>query len=72
MKRRDKEALRALSVAELESELKKRREELFKLNFGKVFGVPKNPLRARHLRRDIARLHTWIHEKAKEDSVGVN
>lgn len=66
MKRKDREAKRALTSAELQSELSLINEKLFKLRFQKLFGAPKNPLEVRSLRRDRARLLTWI--CSKEDS----
>ena len=66
MKRKDKETLSALSVPELASELSKRKEELFKIKFSRAMSVPKNPLRERELRREVARIMTWMAQKNKE------
>jgi ribosomal protein L29 len=60
MKRKDKEALKAMSAAEHGNELLKRREELFKLRFAQG-AAPRNPLLRRTLKREIARLLTWMH-----------
>ncbi|MEK6544848.1 MAG: 50S ribosomal protein L29 [Elusimicrobiota bacterium] len=68
MKRKDKESLRVLGVAELASELAKRRQELFKLKFSRASSALKNPLRIRTLRKEIARIATWTDQKSKESS----
>lgn len=69
MKYKEKEALRLLNIAELDSELKKRREELFRIRFGRSFGAPQNPLRLRLLRREIAQLLTWRREKGIQEAL---
>lgn len=55
-----------MSTAELASELTKRKDQLFKLGFGRTASVEKNPLIERILRREVAMIHTWIHEKGVE------
>lgn len=62
MKRKDKEQMKAMSAAEMASEIKKKTDELFRMNFGQIGGA-KNPLLKRTLGREIAMLKTWIHEK---------
>ena len=63
MKAKDKENKRSHSVAELRAELHGIREKRFRLQFKHGVSPVKNPLELRHLRRDIARLETWIREK---------
>ncbi|MBI4668440.1 MAG: 50S ribosomal protein L29 [Elusimicrobia bacterium] len=63
MKRKEREALRALSVEELDSELVKRSKELFELEFHKALRQAKNPLRERFLRREKAAILTWLGQK---------
>jgi len=60
--------LRALTVDELRQEEKNLRKELFNLRFQKTTGEIENPLRIRHVRKDIARLLTIITEKSKANS----
>jgi large subunit ribosomal protein L29 len=60
-----------MTDAELDSELKKMKTELFNLRFQHVTGQLENPIRLRDVRRDIARVKTVIREKeiAAESSV---
>lgn len=67
MKRKDREAIKALSVPELESERAKQAKELFTLRFGKAFRQEGNPLKERMIRRQIATMNTWIREKSQKD-----
>ena len=64
MKAKDKENLRSHSPAELRAELAATREKLFRLQFKHGVAPAKNPLELRNLRRHVARLETWIGEKA--------
>lgn len=57
--------LRALTADELREEEKNLRKELFNLRFQKTTGEIENPLRIRHVRKDIARILTIITEKSK-------
>jgi len=57
--------LRILTVDELKQEEKDLRKELFNLRFQKTTGEIENPLRMRHVRKDIARILTIITEKSK-------
>ncbi|MBI2070890.1 MAG: 50S ribosomal protein L29 [Elusimicrobia bacterium] len=68
MKRKDKESMSALSPAELQSELDKRRRQLFEFKFQGTFRQAKNPLEQRSLRKDIARMMTWIRQKKSEEA----
>lgn len=60
--------LRTMTVDELREEEKNLRKELFNLNFQKVTGEIENPMRIRHVRKDIARVLTVINEKQSHES----
>ena len=45
------------------------RKELFNLRFQQVTGEIENPLRIRHIRKDIARVLTVMNQKLKVESV---
>ncbi|MBI3547730.1 MAG: 50S ribosomal protein L29 [Elusimicrobia bacterium] len=64
MKRREINAKRDQSVGELKAELRTTREKQFKLKFKHGVTPLENPTELRSLRRHIARLETWIREKA--------
>ncbi|MBI4064056.1 MAG: 50S ribosomal protein L29 [Elusimicrobia bacterium] len=68
MKRREQETLKALSVPELESEIRKRKDEMLRFEVSKSFRKEKNPLRQRILRREIARLKTWVRSKPRAEA----
>jgi len=55
--------IRTKSVAELESEVKELKSELFKLRFQLATNQLNNPVRIREVKRDIARVKTIIKEK---------
>ncbi len=63
MKTKEKEASKTLSVKELLSQLHDAQEKQFKLKFKHQVAPLKNPLESMNLRRQIARLKTWINEK---------
>lgn len=63
MKANDKQAKKTLSPAELETELRLALEKRFKLQFKHQVTPLANPVELRALRRQIARLKTWINEK---------
>lgn len=63
MKTTEKETKRNLTAAELQAELRKSEEKLFKLQFKHRSAALANPLELRTLRRDVARLQTWISQK---------
>ncbi|MEK7859570.1 MAG: 50S ribosomal protein L29 [Elusimicrobiota bacterium] len=63
MKAKEKEASKTLSLKELLSQLHDAQEKQFKLKFKHQVAPLKNPLEIKHLRRQIARLKTWINEK---------
>jgi len=60
--------LRELTVEELRHEEKDLRKELFNLKFQKTTGEIENPLRIRHVRKNIARILTIVSEKSKAKS----
>jgi len=64
MKSKDKENLRNHSAAELQAELTQTKEKMFRLKFKHSVAPAKNPLEVRNLRRHVARLETWIQQKA--------
>jgi large subunit ribosomal protein L29 len=61
-----------MTDAELDSELRKMKTELFNLRFQHVTGQLENPIRLRDIKRDIARVKTVIREKeiASQESIG--
>ena len=59
------EELRELTREELEQKLRDLDEEQFNLAMRKSFKELDNPLRLRHLRRDIARISTILREDEK-------
>ncbi len=63
MKAKEKESLRSHSPAELRAQLTQAREKLFRLKFKHGVAPAKNPMEMRNLRRQVARLETWIREK---------
>lgn len=63
MKANEKEAKRSLSAAELKSELRQAQEKLFRLRFKHQVTPLEGPLEIRVLRRQVARLKTWIGER---------
>ncbi|MEK7657247.1 MAG: 50S ribosomal protein L29 [Elusimicrobiota bacterium] len=63
MKSKDKDAKRSLSAAELRAEIKELKEKRFRLGFKHKVTPLTNPLELRVVRRNIARLSTWIREK---------
>lgn len=63
MKAKEKETKKTLSVAELQTELRQLQEKRFKLQFKHQVTPLQNGLELRKMRREIARLKTWINEK---------
>lgn len=66
MKKKDKEALRAMSVPELQVKLKEAEEAHFRLQFRHASNPLKNPMQISMRRREIARLKTWLRERQRE------
>jgi len=54
---------RALSDAELNSQIDSLKEELFNLRFQQATGVLENPARMREIRKTIARIKTVLTER---------
>ena len=54
---------KTLSAAELQKELHQALDKRAKMEFQHNVTPLKNPLELRHLRRDIARLKTYLHQK---------
>jgi large subunit ribosomal protein L29 len=63
MKAKEKQDKKGLSPKELETELRQIQEKRFKLQFKHQVTPLQNPLELRAMRRQIARLKTWINEK---------
>jgi len=55
--------LRELSVDDLKAKLAELSEERFRLRFRSATEAIENPIRFRHLRRDIARIQTVLRAK---------
>ena len=60
---------RNMTVDELKLKEADLRKELFNLRFQQVTGEIENPLRIRHVRKDIARVLTVMNQKLKVESV---
>ena len=58
-----KKEFREKSTAEMNVELEKLLKEFHNLKFKKVIGVIDNPLKIRILKKDIARIKTFLHER---------
>lgn len=58
--------LRGMSDAEIEQRLEDVNKELFNLRIQKSTAQIEQPLRLWQLRREIARMHTIVNERAKE------
>lgn len=54
---------RQLSVEELKKRIQDDEESLAGLRFQKVLSQLENPMKVRHLRKDIARMKTILHER---------
>ncbi|MFC1678904.1 50S ribosomal protein L29 [Elusimicrobiota bacterium] len=70
MKSKVKAEKKNLSIDELRAELNKLREKRFRLEFKHRVTPLGNPLELRAVRRNIARLQTWLREKELETSKG--
>ncbi|MDE2039734.1 MAG: 50S ribosomal protein L29 [Elusimicrobia bacterium] len=68
MKINEKQLKKALSIAELETELRQAQEKRFKLRFKHRVTPLNNPVELRTLRRQIACFKTWIGEKRREET----
>ena len=63
MKAEELKSLRTKTIAELESEVRELKSELFKLRFQLATNQLDNPVKIREVKRDIARVKTLIKEK---------
>jgi large subunit ribosomal protein L29 len=63
MKTKDKDEKKNLSIDELKAEKAQLLEKEFKLRFKHRVTPLSNPLELRAIRRDIARINTWIRSK---------
>lgn len=59
----DAKAIRELSQDEIDIEIERAREELFKLRFRAAYEELENPALLKELRRDVARMKTIRHER---------
>ena len=57
--------LRDLSEEEILEKERETKEELFNLRFQHATGQLENTMRVRHVRRDLARVKTLIHEQKR-------
>ncbi|MEK7449753.1 MAG: 50S ribosomal protein L29 [Planctomycetota bacterium] len=64
--------IRTKTKEELQKEISKFKEELFKLRFRKVTDVVENPSLIRAIRKDIARMKTVINERARTETAAKN
>lgn len=55
--------MREMTEVELNSELAKKKKELFNLRFQHVTGQLENPVKMREVKREIARVKTILREK---------
>lgn len=62
--------IREMTEAELVTELKKKKNELFNLRFQHVTGQLENPIKMRDVKREIARVKTIIREKELRKAQG--
>ena len=57
--------LKDKSELELQNRQRDLREQLFKLRFQRATGQMENPMKMRHVRREIAQIETLLNERAK-------
>ena len=62
--------MRELTEAELNIELKKKKNELFNLRFQHVTGQLENPIKMRDVKKEIARVKTIIRENELKSAQG--
>lgn len=61
----DAASIRELTDEEIDEELARAREELFRLRFRRAYEELENPSLLRTLRREVARLETIRHERRR-------
>ncbi len=59
----DAKDIRELTIEEIDIEIERAREEMFKLRFRAAYEELENPTLLKELRRDIARMKTIRHER---------
>ncbi len=59
----DAKDIRELTIEEIDIEIERTREELFKLRFRAAYEELENPTLLKELRRDVARMKTIRHER---------
>ena len=64
--------IRELSLSEIEKKLRDSREELLQLRLRKDTGQVERPHMLKTLRRDVARLETFLRQKKSAEAVAVN
>ncbi len=62
--------IRDLTLEEMRQKEQELTEELFRLRLRQSTGQIDNPMRLRALRRDIARIKTIRHERARQETGG--
>ena len=69
---KEADQLRDVSEDDLETKLTEAKEELFNLRFQLVTGQLDNPMRIKHMRKEVARIMTVMRERelAALESVG--
>ena len=63
--RKTLKTLKDKSELELQNRQRDLREQLFKLRFQRATGQMENPMKMRHVRREIAQIETLLNERAK-------
>ncbi|MBK8048619.1 MAG: 50S ribosomal protein L29 [Anaerolineales bacterium] len=63
MMAKKKEDLAQATVDELNNKLEDAHQELFNLRFQRATGQLKNPARMREVRKNIARIHTYLRQR---------
>ena len=62
--------MREMTEAELTTEVKKLKQELFNLRFQHVTGQLENPIKMRDIKKDIARVKTVLRENELKRTEG--
>ncbi len=63
-----KTELKELSVAELEQKIRENQDELVHLRLRKQTGQVEHPHRLKELRKEIARLNTYVNQKKQAEA----
>lgn len=62
-KKKEKVEIHEMTVDELQQELRESKDKLFEMKFQSATAPLKNPHLIRRMRRDIARIHTFLRQK---------